>query len=150
MKQIRSGVFETNSSSTHSFTIVNKPNLVDGVKLLWYNLKEKKISTGDDGGFVLICETCEEKLSLIVWSLLSDYQDEVKLMELLAFLEAETGFEIEFKDIKQSYESIDLYSEDMHSEDTYFYGHHMNRDLLEKLLEDVRSDKIFIKKVIEW
>ena len=148
MKQIRSGVFETNSSSTHSFTIVDSINLLENGKLNWFKLKDKKISSSYDTGFVLVCTTYEEKISFLVYSVLNLYITDAQKTQLLDIIREETGWEIEFIDVSEEY-NISSYSED---DDTYFLNETFENkitDLLE-LLKLAKTDKIFIKKLIEW
>lgn len=69
MKTIRKGVFETNSSSSHSFTIKNAVSLVENNVLYMNRLKELSVFRGDDE--TLVCKDTYSKIALILASLLS-------------------------------------------------------------------------------
>ena len=101
MKQIRNGVFETNSSSTHSFTVgfqnTDTHNLVQYGGLRYENLKNLVVNV-EDSGWMLVCSRYEEKFSLIVHAVLSYLEDsndseEIK-NELINILKSRCEYEL--------------------------------------------------------
>lgn len=70
MKKIRTGIFETNSSSSHSITIQKvgkyKPLVEDDI-LYPSRLKQYEVSLAmHDGGHVLKCDTTHTKAALVI------------------------------------------------------------------------------------
>lgn len=79
MEQIRHGVFETNSSSTHSFTVrkTNHNSILVKDNVLNYDKLEDLVTNFEiNDGWVLKCSTYEEKYSLIIHATLNLYVDE--------------------------------------------------------------------------
>ena len=110
-KQIRSSVFETNSSSTHSFTIEKNMNksLVDQGVLNYINLDKLVYKTSENGDWALYCETYEKKFSLIIHTVLNlDCTEEIK-NNLLSILKEKCKYYVTFVHVDSDFSMFDEY-----------------------------------------
>ena len=107
MKTVRQHTFETNSSSTHSITIVNRTDVKstnrnylevqkDGI-LIPANLKQSAayvpIDTGYDSGFILTASTRDQKAALLLhhaksymvesWDRTFDDEESTKILQFI-------------------------------------------------------------------
>jgi len=146
MKQIRTGVFETNSSSTHSFTIKKQDDLVENGRLHYENLY--KLSAAVDAGWIMQCKTYEEKFSMIIHAVMDAYISEQNKNELFQLLKEQCKYEIIYTEIK---ESFGMYDED----EGYFFEEDMSLkgciEVLEDLILKAEDDSIMFRESnIEW
>ena len=110
MEQIRHGVFETNSSSTHSFTIrkTNHSSLLVKDNVLNYDKLEDLVTNFEiDEGWVLKCSTYEEKYSLIIHTTLNLYVDEDIKDNLKNILKEKCKYNLSYDNIYVRFEMYD-------------------------------------------
>lgn len=110
MEQIRHGVFETNSSSTHSFTIrkTNHNFLLVKDNVLNYDKLEDLVTNFDvNDGWVLKCSTYEEKYSLIIHATLNLYVDEDIKDSLKNILKEKCKYNLSYDNIYVRFEMND-------------------------------------------
>ena len=153
MKQIRSGVFETNSSSTHSFSIepthTLKRSLVQDNRLHFEDLESLMTKINYDD-WVLECRTYEEKVSLIIHAIInSDFEEPSYRDHCLNFLKRNCRYELNF-DVAVN---PDLYMCD--SEEGSLFWNASSEEACEnviiRLLEYAKDDEIkFVEKYVLW
>jgi len=85
MKTIRNGIFETNSSSSHSITIediINKDNTILKEGVLNTKILLNYVVYYSDGiGYTLNCDTLEKKLALVVYWIVDIFYEEPTLKD---------------------------------------------------------------------
>ena len=149
MKTIRKGVFETNSSSTHSITIGSKvepknpkiqPLVVDGILYpARLSQREQKLDLGYDDLTTTVCSTKDEKAALLVNWLYYIYYDyeEIQYDEYLEkcnFIRDKCGYKhIDVDNIDSDYYPSDDDRGDIFKQYT-----------LEELLDFVLDDEVKI------
>lgn len=136
MKTIRNGVFETNSSSTHSISIqkigarnlnkVPRSLLIDNILHPEYLSDYTEVVVTYDEGYITTCRTKEEKASLLIHWLAYNYKWEnlpfedfdryiLKIQETAGYSSINTDFDSDFypSDDNETFilddESIDNY-----------------------------------------
>ena len=154
MKTIRTNCFETNSSSTHSFTIVSKKDIItDGRGILVQNgvlnpgeLRNTsafhKLEYGD-GGFSLQAKTFEEKASLTLLHLSNVECDEDATKSLL----------IEYtKDLivnsNRGVTSVNYNNKDRYY-GFYCYDEDGRRTYIQQIEQQHESDTLAMKEIIK-
>lgn len=150
MKQIRSGVFETNSSSTHSFSIhmLNR-SLVQDNRLHFEDLESLMIKINYDD-WVIECRTYEEKVSLIIHAIInSDFKEPSYRDHCLNFLKRNCRYELNF-DVAVN---PDLYMYDEDAGGTFWNidSEEACENVIIRLLEYAKDDEIkFVEKYVIW
>lgn len=175
MKTIRYNTFETNSSSTHSFTIINKKDLkeqenkykslVVDRQLIPANLKYSEayvdISSSYDNGFILTAKSSIEKAALMLHHLKA-YFDDYDYDYAKKYTEEQSnriyGYVVDILTNRDnSYDSVDLnfnfhfnlyfdYGES--NIETILYKQEENEDKIKKDLEKYILDIVFNDDII--
>lgn len=155
MKTIRKGVFETNSSSTHSISIekIGPKNVDYGIiknNILYpHRLPSYQFTVeSDNRGYILECSNKDTKASLVChWISAIFWEDdsENKIIEWYNYLKDKLGY----NDIQIIYHRNHEYSN--YSDENCYLEEDFTKEDIDKLIEVILDDTMkIVSSVIPW
>ena len=163
MKQIRQSIFETNSSSSHTFSVcsINNHGEINNIdwenKTLIVNLNHDVDSGYDDGKSA---GNITEKLLIILYnnpniteeSTVEDLYNEPKNKEIIQKIEEKLGIEIVFNCVESDFRPLRNYFSALHEIDDQDYADEelFDRFTIDKLVEIIIQDKWSIDTIVSY
>lgn len=162
MKQIRQSIFETNSSSSHTFSVcsINNHGEINNIdwetKTLIVNLDHYVDSGYDDGKSA---GNITEKLLLVLYnnpniteeSTVKDLLEEPRNKEIIRKIEEKLGIEIVFNCVEAAFNPRRNYCSTLHEIEGYDYAdYELFGKSNDKLVEIITEDKWSIDTVVAY